>query len=60
LYQASNLSFHLGKSLSLSQQWFNVNGCFSTSLKCWGSVQITKKIIAYNPKLPKICLRVML
>jgi hypothetical protein len=51
LYQASNLSFHLGKSLSLSQQWFNVNGCFSTSLKCWGSVQITKKNYCLQPQI---------
>jgi hypothetical protein len=28
-----NAIFPLGKSLSLSQQWLSVKGCFSTSLK---------------------------
>jgi hypothetical protein len=33
LYQSLKLPFHFSKSLSLSQQWLNMKGCFSTSLK---------------------------
>jgi hypothetical protein len=40
LHHALKLFCHLGKSLSLSEQFLNVNGCFSTVVnypKAWGT-----------------------